>query len=183
MQTVIYLAALFADKELKMEGGELILTVLIIQIVAIIGAYSFAKLSDYRGNKFSLITMVIIWVLICIAASVVTVKYEFYVLAGVVGSVMGGIQALSRATYSKLLPANTTDNASYFSFYDVTYNISIVVGTFTYGLIESITGSMRNSILALGVFFFIGLGILAYIKIPLKSLSLQKLKLDDEPTS
>ena len=183
VQTVIYLAALFADKELKMEGGELILTVLIIQIVAIIGAYSFAKLSDYRGNKFSLITMVIIWVLICIAASVVTVKYEFYVLAGVVGSVMGGIQALSRATYSKLLPANTTDNASYFSFYDVTYNISIVVGTFTYGLIESITGSMRNSILALGVFFFIGLGILAYIKIPLKSLSLQKLKLDDEPTS
>lgn len=182
VQTVIYLAALFADKELKMEGGELILTVLIIQIVAIIGAYSFAKLSDYRGNKFSLITMVIIWVLICIAASVVTVKYEFYVLAGVVGSVMGGIQALSRATYSKLLPANTTDNASYFSFYDVTYNISIVVGTFTYGLIESITGSMRNSILALGVFFFIGLGILAYIKIPLKSLSLQKLKLDDEPT-
>jgi len=181
VQTVIYLAALFADKELKMEGGELILTVLIIQIVAILGSYSFAKLSDYRGNKFSLISMVIIWMLICLAAYIVTIKYEFYVLAGVVGLVMGGIQALSRATYSKLIPANTTDHASYFSFYDVTFNISIVVGTFSYGLIENITGSMRNSILALTVFFVIGLGLLAFITIPRAAVSSSKLGLEKEP--
>jgi UMF1 family MFS transporter len=181
VQTVIYLAALFADKELKMAGGELILTVLIIQIVAILGAYSFAKLSDYRGNKFSLITMVLIWVLICLGAYMVMEKQQFYALAGVVGLVMGGIQALSRATYAKLIPANTTDHASYFSFYDVTYNISIVVGTFSYGLIESITGSMRNSALALAVFFFVGLGFLILIKIPRSDLSSPKLTLDDLP--
>ena len=178
VQTVIYLAALFADKELSMEGGELILTVLIIQIVAILGAYSFAKLSEYRGNKFSLISMVIIWVLICLAAYMVNEKQQFYALAGIVGLVMGGIQALSRATYSKLIPANTTDHASYFSFYDVTYNISIVVGTFSYGLIESITGSMRNSALALALFFFVGLGLLVLIKIPRTDLSSPKLSLD-----
>jgi UMF1 family MFS transporter len=171
VQTVMYLAALFADKELKMEGGELIMTVLIIQIVAVLGSYLFAKLSDSRGNKYSLITMVIIWLFICLGAYLVTDKYEFFMLAGLVGMVMGGIQALSRATYSKLIPANTTDHASYFSFYDVTFNISIVVGTFSYGLIESITGSMRNSALALGLFFLVGLGLLVLIRIPRSKLS------------
>jgi UMF1 family MFS transporter len=181
VQTVIYLAALFADKELRMAGSELILTVLIIQIVAILGSYSFAKLSDYRGNKFSLITMVIIWGFICLAAYLVSEKQQFYILAGIVGMVMGGIQALSRATYSKLIPSNTTDHASYFSFFDVTYNVSIVVGTFSYGLIESLTGSMRNSILALVVFFCAGLGLLLLIKIPRSDLSSAKLALDDSP--
>ncbi|HHL52240.1 MAG TPA: MFS transporter, partial [Flammeovirgaceae bacterium] len=175
VQTVMYLAALFADKELRMDGGELIITVLIIQLVAIGGSYLFARLSDLRGNKYSLITMVIIWVFICLAAYFVINKYQFFVLAFVVGMVMGGIQALSRATYSKLIPANTTDHASYFSFYDVTYNVSIVVGTFAYGFIENITGSMRNSALTLGLFFFVGLGLLILIKIPKEALSVPHL--------
>ena len=183
VQTVIYLAALFADKELKMAGGELIMTVLIMQIVAILGSYIFAKLSNYKGNKFSLITMVLIWTAICIAAYLVNDKQQFYLLAAIVGLVMGGIQALSRATYSKLIPANTTDHASYFSFFDVTYNISIVVGTFSYGLIESLTGSMRNSILALSIFFLVGFGLLLLIKIPRTDLSSVRLDLDDAPAS
>ena len=166
VQTVIYLAALFADKELKMEGGELIMTILIIQIVAILGSYLFARLSDKRGNRYSLISMVIIWTLVCVAAYLITNKYEFFALAAVVGLIMGGIQALSRATYSKLIPKDTIDHASYFSFFDVTYNVSIVVGTFAYGLIESITGSMRLSALALGLFFIVGLIFLLKIRIP-----------------
>jgi MFS transporter, UMF1 family len=183
VQTVMYLSAIFADKELKMEGGELIMTVLIIQIVAILGSNLFARLSNIKGNKYSLITMVIIWVFICLAAYMVSNKYQFFVLAGVVGMVMGGIQALSRATYSKLIPADTTDHASYFSFYDVTYNISIVVGTFAYGLIESITGSMRNSALTLGLFFFVGLGLLVLIRIPKTDLSVPKLNVDKNQVS
>jgi UMF1 family MFS transporter len=166
VQTVMYMATLFADKELQMDSGELIMTILIIQIVAIFGSYLFARISERKGNKTSLITMVVIWVMICIAAFMVVTKVEFYVLAFVVGMVMGGIQSLSRATYAKLIPAETTDHASYFSFYDVTFNISIVVGTFAYGLIENLTGSMRNSSLALGLFFLVGLGLLAIIKIP-----------------
>ena len=166
VQTVMYLAALFADKELKMESGELIMTILIIQVVAVAGSYGFARLSDWRGNRFSLITMVLIWIMICVAAYLTTNKYEFFALAAVVGMVMGGIQALSRATYSKLIPSDTIDHASYFSFYDVTYNISIVVGTFSYGFVEQLTGSMRNSALTLGLFFIVGLILLSVIRIP-----------------
>ncbi len=168
VQTVMYMAAQFGSKVLRLEGGELILTILIINVVAIAGSYLFAKLSFFRGNKFSLSSMLIIWVLICIAAFLVTTKTQFFVLSFVVGMVMGGIQALSRATYSKLIPASTTDYASFFSFYDVTFNVSIVVGTFAYGYIEYLTGSMRNSSLALGLFFIIGLGILITLKLPRK---------------
>ena len=166
VQTVMYMATLFADKELHLESGELIMTILIIQIVAVAGSYVFARLSEHKGNKYSLISMILIWVLVCLAAYLVKTKIEFYILAFFVGLVMGGIQALSRATYSKLIPAETKDYASYFSFYDVTFNISIVVGTFAYGMIEYITGSMRNSSLALGLFFIIGLIFLSVIKIP-----------------
>ena len=69
---------------------------------------------------------------------------------------MGGIQSLSRSTYSKMLP-ETTDHASYFSFYDVCDKLGLVLGTASYGMIEELTGSMRNSVLALILFFMIGL--------------------------
>ena len=166
VQTVIYLATLFADKELNMASSELILTILIIQVVAIAGSYLFARLSDIKGNKTSLIVMVVIWFMVCLGAYFTTQKVEFFAIAGVVGMVLGGIQSLSRATYSKLLPSDTTDHASYFSFYDVTYNISIVVGTFAYGFIEYLTGNMRLSALALGIFFLVGLILLVFSKIP-----------------
>ncbi len=166
VQTVIYMAAQFGSKVLKLEGGELILTILIINVVAVAGSYLFAKLSVFKGNKFSLSSMLIIWIFICVGAFLVTTKTQFFTLAFVVGMVMGGIQALSRATYSKLIPEDTTDFASFFSFYDVTFNISIVVGTFAYGYIEYLTGSMRNSSLALGLFFIVGLSILLRLKLP-----------------
>ncbi|MCF6361716.1 MAG: MFS transporter, partial [Cyclobacteriaceae bacterium] len=173
VQTVMYMAAQFGSKVLRLEGGELILTILIINVVAVAGSYLFAKLSLFRGNKFSLSSMLIIWVLICVASFLVTTKIQFFALAFVVGLVMGGIQALSRATYSKLIPEDTTDFASFFSFYDVTYNMSIVIGTFSYGLIEYLTGSMRNSSLALGVFFFIGLAMVLTLKLPLSAQGLK----------
>ena len=160
VQAVMYLATLFGTTELEMETSALIMTVLIIQIVAIGGAHFFARISENKGNVFSLSTMIVIWVVICVAAYFVNSQYQFYALAFVVGLVMGGIQALSRATYSKLIPADTQDHASYFSFYDVTYNVSIVMGTLAYGLIDHLTGSMRNSALGLAVFFIIGFVVL-----------------------
>jgi MFS transporter, UMF1 family len=166
VQTVLYLAASFGDKELGMPGDQLILTVLIIQIVAIGGSYLFAYLSGMYGNKIALITLVFIWMLICGAAYYVESTYHFFVLAFFVGSVMGGIQSLSRSTYSKLIPSDTSDHASYFSFYDVTEKVAIVIGTFSYGVIEQLTGSMRNSSLALGLFFMVGLGFLLLVKMP-----------------
>ena len=166
VQTVMYMAAQFGSKVLHLEGGELIMTILIINIIAIAGSYLFAKLSVFKGNKFSLSAMVIIWILVCAAAFLIQTKLQFFILAFVVGMIMGGIQALSRATYSKLIPRDTTDLASFFSFYDVTYNVSIVIGTFAYGIIENMTGSMRNSSLTLALFFFIGLGFLLRLKMP-----------------
>jgi MFS transporter, UMF1 family len=170
VQTVMYMAAQFGSKVLKLEGGELILTILIINVVAVAGSFLFARLSLFRGNKFSLSTMLIVWVFICVGAFLITTKMQFFILAFIVGMVMGGIQALSRATYSKLIPKNTTDYASFFSFYDVTFNVSIVVGTFSYGYIEYFTGSMRNSSLALGLFFFVGLAVLLSLKMPTSAL-------------
>lgn len=173
VQTVMYLAASFGDKELGLPGDQLILTVLIIQFVAIAGSYLFAYISKVSGNKVSLMILVLIWIGICGAAYYVYSVYEFYALAFVVGMVMGGIQSLSRSTFSKLIPEETTDHASFFSFYDVTEKLAIVFGTFSYGIIEQMTGSMRNSAVSLGIFFVVGLGFLLLVTIPKKSLSVQ----------
>lgn len=164
VQTVLFLAATFAEKELHFKTSDLIILILILQLVAIVGAYFFAKVSDWRGNKFSLTVMILIWMLICGIAYIVTSKMEFYILAGAVGLVMGGIQSLSRSTYSKLIPENTPDTASWFSFYDVVDKVSTMLGTFGFGIVQ-LTGGMRSAVLALAVFFVIGLAILAATRI------------------
>ncbi len=165
VQTVMFLAATFGDKELRLESGKLIGTVLIIQLVAIAGANFFARLSRNYGNKVSLMSMLFIWVGVCFYAYTVSNEWQFYGLAFVVGLIMGGIQSMSRSTFSKLIPSDTQDHASFFSFYDVTEKVSIVAGTFSYGMIEQLTGSMRNSTLLLAVFFFIGIYFLFTSKI------------------
>ncbi|MBE7440849.1 MAG: MFS transporter [Flavobacteriales bacterium] len=161
VQTVMIMAIFFGTKEISWadEASKttgLIVSVLIIQFIAIPGAYLMAYLSSKVGNIKALGANIFIWIGICIAAySVVKTPLHFYAIAGVVGFVMGGIQSLSRSTYSKLLP-NTQDHASYFSFYDVTEKIGIVIGTFMFGFIEGITGDIRESILGLILFFVIG---------------------------
>jgi UMF1 family MFS transporter len=156
-QTVLFLAATFAKVEMDFGTAELILLILLLQIIAIFGAYFFAWLSGRRGNKFAISVILLIWTSICLVAYFVTQKYQFYLLALAVGSVMGGIQAMSRSTYAKLIPENTPDTASYFSFYDVLEKVAIVSGTFSFGLIEQLTGDIRNSILVLTIFFVVSL--------------------------
>ncbi|HWV33089.1 MAG TPA: MFS transporter [Dyadobacter sp.] len=160
LRTVMYVATIFGANELKLPSQSLIITVLLIQLVGIAGSYTFAWLSGKIGNIYALMIGVAIWIGICTGAYYTTEALEFYVIACTVGMVMGGIQSLSRSTYSKLIPENITDTASYFSFYDVTEKLAIVIGTFIYGTVEHITGSMRNSILALLIIFVIGLMLL-----------------------
>jgi MFS transporter, UMF1 family len=155
VQTVVYLATVFAKKELGMETSELILTILLIQLVGIVGALLFSRVSRHIGNRNSMMIQIFIWFLICLAAYFCQNKYQFFGIAAVVGMVMGGIQALARASYSKLIPETTQDYTSYFSLYDVTYKLSIVFGTFSYGLVELMTNSMRYSALALATYFFL----------------------------
>ncbi len=160
LRTVMYVATIFGATELKLPSQSLIITVLLIQLVGIAGSYTFAWLSGKIGNIYALMIGVAIWIGICTGAYYTTEAMEFYAIACTVGMVMGGIQSLSRSTYSKLIPENVTDTASYFSFYDVTEKLAIVIGTFIYGTVEHITGSMRNSILALLIIFVIGLMLL-----------------------
>ena len=160
VQTIMLVATGFAAKELKMETPQLITIILIIQLVAILGATLMSRLSGKYGNVRILISVVILWIAVCIAAYFTYTQTQFYIIAVVVGLVMGGIQSMSRSTYSKYLPENIPDTASFFSFYDVTEKLAIVGGVFSFGFFEEITGSPRNSVLVLGVFFIVGLVLL-----------------------
>ncbi|SMG10192.1 MFS transporter [Sphingobacterium psychroaquaticum] len=163
VQTVMIVAAAFGAKELKLESSKLIITILLIQLVAIAGAFLMSLLSKRFGNVKVLMAVVFVWIGVCLSAFYITTEMQFYLLACVVGLVMGGIQSLSRSTYSKFLPANIKDTASFFSFYDVTEKIAIVVGLISFGLIEQLTRNIRLSALFLSVFFLIGLLLLTRV--------------------
>jgi UMF1 family MFS transporter len=164
VQTVMQMATLFGIQEIQnMPESGLIISVLIIQFIAVAGSYGFSFLSGKMGNVKALAVSLIIWIVICIIAYFIYHPWEFYALAALVGLVMGGIQSLSRSTYSKMLPP-TKDLASYFSFYDITEKIGVVIGTFSFGWIVGITGSMRNSVFALLLYFLIGLIIITRVK-------------------
>ncbi|MBV4358122.1 MFS transporter [Pinibacter aurantiacus] len=163
VQTVMLAATLFGSKLLGLPAPKLIATIVIIQLVAIPGAIMMSRLSAVYGNIKVLMGVVFFWIGICVAAYYTAEfkegggnpEYGFYGLAVAVGLVMGGIQSLSRSTYSKLMP-ETKDTASYFSYYDLTEKIAIVIGMFSFGFIDEVFG-MKNSVLALTVFFVIGL--------------------------
>jgi UMF1 family MFS transporter len=166
VQTVMLVAAGFGKKEIfpnPEDEPKLLVTIILIQLVAVIGAIGMSRLSKIIGNLWVLIISVVFWIGICITGYYVQNQTQFYILACCVGLVMGGIQSMSRSTYSKLLP-ETQDTTSFFSFYDVTEKIAIVIGIFIFGYLEEITGSMRNSIIALGSFFLLGLIALLYTK-------------------
>jgi MFS transporter, UMF1 family len=161
VQTVMVVAVLFARNEIewadeKAKTTSLIVSILIIQFVGIAGSFLFSKLSTIIGNIKSLMTAIVIWIFICgFTYLVVRTPLHFYIVAFLVGLVMGGIQALSRSTYSKYLP-ETEDHASFFSFYDVMEKLGMILGTVSFGVISQMMGGMRPSILALIVFFVLG---------------------------
>ena len=161
VQTVMLIATYFGEEEIAWGTDAertmgLIVSILVIQVVAILGAMVTASISKVFGNIKTLIVINVIWAIICVYAYFVITPMDFYIAAGFVGIVMGGIQALSRSTYSKFLP-ETKDTASFFSFYDVAEKIGIIIGTFLYGFVAQVTGSMRNAVLFLFVFFLVGI--------------------------
>jgi len=122
-----------------------------------LGAWMFARISEKLGNLRALMITIVAWTLVCVGAYFITNAAGFLAAAFFIGIVMGGSQSLARSTYSKMLPADTTDHTSFFSFYDVMEKLATVAGTFSFGAIEAITGSMRFSVLAITVFFIISL--------------------------
>ena len=154
VQTVMLVGIDFGIKVIHLADVKLIIAAVVIQLVAIIGAYGMSKLSRSYGNIQVLLATVILWIGVCVTAYFITTEIQFYILASLIGLVMGGIQSLSRSTYSKLMP-ETKDTASFFSFYDVTEKMALVIGLFSFGLIEELY-SMRNSLLILIGFFILG---------------------------
>lgn len=168
VQTIMLIATYFGEEEIAWGSDSerttgLIISIMVIQLVAIIGATVTAWCSKAFGNIRTLIVINIIWAMLCVYAYFLQTPMDFYTAAGFVGIVMGGIQALSRSTYSKFLP-ETTDTTSFFSFYDVAEKIGIIIGTFLYGVVAQLTGSMRNSTIFLGLFFIIGIFLLTRVK-------------------
>lgn len=168
VQTIMQVAVLFANEEInwpidpatgKQETSGLIISIILIQLVAIVGAIVMSRLSKKFGNITVLKFATVIWAMVCLTAYFIAEVNEFYILAGIVGFVMGGTQALSRSTYAKILP-RTLDHTSYFSFYDVLEKLGLVVGPLLFGLIIGLAGGMRSSILMLIAIFAIGLGLL-----------------------
>jgi UMF1 family MFS transporter len=168
LQTVLLIAAYFGEQEIIWPEGEktigLIVSILLIQLIAIFGAIFTSKLSEKFGNIFTLIILNLFWAFLCIGAYFINQPLEFYIAAGLVGLVMGGIQALSRSTFSKMIP-KTENTTSYFSFFDVSQKVSIVFGMTLFAFLDQITGSMRTSILVFVVIFLIGAFLLKRIKI------------------
>ncbi len=166
VQTVMLMATIFASKEINWSKGDeksgLIIAILLIQILGALGAFVMSRLSGKIGNIKTLMISISIWLIICVGAYFITTPVQFYFLAATVGLVMGGVQAIARSTYSKFLP-ETKDHASYFSFYDVTEKLGIVLGTFFFGIIEAITGDLRFSVISIGVFFLAGFILLWFV--------------------
>jgi len=169
VQSIILLATIYGKSEIGLSTSSLILTIIVIQLVGIAGAYLFSNLSKLIGNITTLKITIVIWALASLSAYYLdkndpNVQLKFYIISGFIGLVLGAIQTLSRSTYSKLLPEETEDPTTYFSFFDVTEKLAIVWGTFIFGLAIAITDSMRLSILLLCLFFVASFVVLSFMK-------------------
>ena len=170
MQTIFLMATLFGKSEINLPQDKLIMTLLLIQIEAIIGALFFSWLSRKIGNKNVISIAIILWIIACLSAYFLNkenpnVQNQFYVIAGIIGLVMGGLQAMSRSTYSKLLPEDSMDNTTFFSFYDVLEKIAIILGTFIFATIIEKYHNMRFSALSMSAFFFVGLVLIRFLNV------------------
>ena len=159
VQTVMFMASSFGNKEIHMGDIELVITILILEYIGIGGAFLFAWISRKVGNIKALILAVSVWILICAGSYFIQTAIHFYIAAFFIGLVMGGIQSLSRSTYAKMIPT-TGNNAGYFSFYDVCEKVAMMCGLIMFGTLDNLTGSMRNSIMGLALWFTIGLVLL-----------------------
>lgn len=163
VQTVMFMAASFGEKEVGMGMTQLIITILLLEYVGIIGAFLFAWISKKMGNLQALTIAVTIWIFVCIGSYFIQTAFHFYIAGFFIGMVMGGIQSLSRSTYAKFIP-KTENNAGYFSFFDVCEKLAMMCGLVMWGFMDNLTGSMRNSIIALAIWFSIGLILLMVVR-------------------
>ncbi len=163
MQTVMFMASSFGEKEIHLPMISLVITILLLEYVGIAGAFLFAWISKKIGNISALTIAVTLWIVISIGSNFIQTPMHFYIAGFWIGMVMGGIQSLSRSTYSKFIP-KTENNAGYFSFFDVCEKLSMMFGLVMWGFLDNLTGSIRNSIFALAIWFSVGLILLLAVR-------------------
>jgi UMF1 family MFS transporter len=159
----MFMAASFGEKEVHLKVTQLIITVLLLEYLGLAGAFLFAWISKKTSNARALTLAVVVWIGICTGSYFITTALHFYIAAFFIGLVMGGIQSLSRSTYAKMIP-KTQNNAGFFGFYDVCEKLAMMCGLIMWGYLDNLTGSMRNSIIALGTWFAIGLLLLLWMQ-------------------
>jgi UMF1 family MFS transporter len=155
VQTIMYLAAVFGEVELEMDSVRLIATILILQLVAILGSLGFARVSLRMKPRNTLVLACLLWMVVCVWAFFVRTDLAFYGVAALVGLVMGGSQSMLRSTFTHFLPPEEHGKSTLYGFFDVLDKLSTVLGTLVFGLVNQLTGSMRLSALVLSVFFLL----------------------------
>ena len=161
IHTVTSMATIYGTEELRLSTTALMVTLLLVQVVAIGGALVFSRIANRIGAKHAVMCALVLW------SGVVTYGYfihtatEFFVLGIIVGVVLGGTQALSRSFYGAMIPEQAS--AEFYGFYSVFSKFSSIWGPVTFGFIKQITGSARLAIISLMIFFIVGLILLGFV--------------------
>ena len=156
IQTVIALAAVFIEKELLLDTSVSIAVILLVQVVAFAGALALGRLAGRWGAQRVILLSLLVWGAIVVLAFFLPEKQPLgvYVIAAMIGFVLGGSQALSRSLYSQLIPR--AREAEYFAFYEISERGTSWLGTLAFALTYEISGSYRVAIVVLVVFFVAG---------------------------
>lgn len=161
IQTVISMASIYGTVELHLPTTALMLTLLLVQAVALVGALIFARLAGRIGARHAVMVTLVIWIGVVLYAYFIRTPAQFFVLGGLAGLVMGGSQALSRSLYGSMIPVDAS--AEFYGFYTVFSKFSAIWGPFTFAAVKQVTGSSRLAIVSLVVLFVIGLALLSRV--------------------
>lgn len=163
INTVVFFSSIFAGHTLGFTTAEVIQLYFVVQLSAFAGAWMWARPTDFRGPKFVVICTLIQWCLVVVAAYFVQTKLQFFVVAILAGTGLGAVQAASRAFMASLIPSG--QEAELFGFYTLCGKAAAIFGPMIFGLVSRLTGgNQRTAIVAVGLFFLVGLVLLRGVK-------------------
>ena len=163
IQTVIYAASVYGERQLKFEKSTVLMAFLVVQFIGVAGALLFGRIAERRGARSVILAGLLIWIVV-VGAGYLTPARNcplFLALAAAIGLVLGGTQALSRSFYSQLIPAGR--EAEYFSLYQAAERGTSWLGTLVFGVVQQVTGSYRPALFALAAFFVVGFLLLSRV--------------------
>ncbi len=154
IQTIIMMATVFGKAELGLDSSHLIGALLLTQFIGFPGSILYGRLAAQLGSKKTLLAGIAGYLAIVVYAWKMTETWQFWVLAAAVGLLQGGVQAISRSFYSVLIPKEHA--SEYFGFFSISSRFASILGPLLFAVIGDLTGSTRNSIISISVFFIAG---------------------------